>query len=152
MLTKLGFKLTTSGLTAGVATNWATGARPFPSYRQFLMPLQHTTFETIVTKGEIAHYEKKSAFVTMFLHLFNKSPPIHGDFSLFCQDISKGVCCRVVVCGKWLINFKQLYHLFWNWTSSLGGVFFKDFSCIAEQNGFNNLVGIKIILVKIFQI
>ena len=27
---------------------------PFPSYRHFLMPLQLTTFENIVTKGEIA--------------------------------------------------------------------------------------------------
>ena len=41
-----GFELTTPGLTARVVTDSATGTQ--------LLPMQQTTFENIVTKGEMA--------------------------------------------------------------------------------------------------
>ena len=39
--------------------------RPISIYRSFLMPLQLTTFENILTKGEIAH-DEHFPFATMF--------------------------------------------------------------------------------------
>ena len=42
---------------------------PF-SHRRLLVPLQHTTFENIVTKGEIAQNELFSLIIPSFLEIF----------------------------------------------------------------------------------
>ena len=51
----------------------------FPTHRHFLMPLQQTTFENIVAKGEIAHDEQflllqqcfqfNAIFICLFLEI-----------------------------------------------------------------------------------
>ena len=79
---------------------------PFPSYRRLQM---QATFENIVTKGEIAHYEQ-------FLHL-SQCFQLHAiiilsfyrDFSYFCLHVFKVVYCRFVVCGK---RIKYVYNIF----------------------------------------
>ena len=69
---------------------------PFPTYNHFVTPLQQTTFEDILTKGEVAQYEQFLLLPQCF-HLFLcKYTLIYKDF-LRCFQV---VCCWFPVCGK----------------------------------------------------
>ena len=49
------------------------GFKTFPTYKHFLVPLQETTFENIVVKGEIAHDEQFFLLPTMFSSFVNNN-------------------------------------------------------------------------------
>ena len=64
--------------------------QPFPSYRRILTHLKQTTFENIVTQGEIAQIQ-------------------YRDFPYFCLEVFKVVCYRFAACGKGLYNTSFIY-------------------------------------------
>ena len=71
-------------------------------------PYQHAayrlTFETIATKGQIAHPKHFYPFATMFSSLFNNL----FTFIVMCRIFDKFVCCRTAVLGKGLtLSHKQ---------------------------------------------
>ena len=76
----------------------------FPTYRLILTPLQQTTSEIIVTKGEIAQ------IVSMFSILFINYSFIYKDIQNICKGVFKVVCCRFVVCGKGLKGDQEDQH------------------------------------------
>ena len=84
----------------------------FPTYRRFLTPLQHTTFENIVTNREIAQY-KQFLYLSQCFQLFAL---IIQRFSWgFANMLSQVVCCRFAVCGKGLILiFDEIDNNKWN--------------------------------------
>ena len=83
----------------------------FSPYSCFLAPLQQTTFENIVAKGEIVI----SPFATMCLTLFNNYTIICRDNQCFRPDLFKVICCRFVMCGKRITCFKTYWSFFLHW-------------------------------------
>ena len=54
-------------------------------------------------KGKLLIMRAISLFATMFSKLINNYTFICKDFSYFCLDVFKVVCCRFILCGKGLI-------------------------------------------------
>ena len=64
--------------------------KPFPTYRQrFLMPMQQTTFENIVTKEEISQNEQFLPLPQCFQLLSVNIPSFIGIFYIFVYMFSK---------------------------------------------------------------
>ena len=85
-------------LVLGVRTG-----KPFLTFRCIYR--RQTSFENIVTKGEIAQNKQFLLFATMFSTLSSNFTFIYTcyrDFLYFCLDILKVVSCRVVVWRKGL--------------------------------------------------
>ena len=68
------------------------------------MPVQRTTFEINVAKGENAHNELFLEFDTLISTLLNNHTIIYGDFLYFTIDNFKVVCFRFSLCWNGLIT------------------------------------------------
>ena len=80
-----------------------TSPPPFFFTNETLMHLQHTAFENIVAKGEIAHDESFLLF-PQFVQLYSLNKPTFIAIVHYsCLDGDNIVCCRFVVCGKGLM-------------------------------------------------
>ena len=67
------------------------------------MCVQQTTFENIVTKGEIALNEQ-FLLLSQCFNFYSYYTYNHRDFPYFLVDFFKVFCCRFAVCGKGVIT------------------------------------------------
>ena len=94
---------------------------PFPTYRRILTHLQQTTFDKIVTKGEIAQNKQFLLLPQCFQLCPVIIPTLIEIFHIFLVDIFKVVCCRFVVWETF--NFKNIFKSCTNISLHEGGKF-----------------------------
>ena len=79
---------------------------PFPSYKRFLTPLQQTAFWKHSDKRSYFTKRAISPFATMFSTFSHRLSIQLLRYSIFCHNMFKVVCCRIVVWGKGLSIFR----------------------------------------------
>ena len=71
----------------------------FPTCRHIWLHWQQMTFENIATNWKLLMMTNFS-FASIFSTVFNYCTFICREFSYFCEDIFRVICCRFAVCGK----------------------------------------------------
>ena len=109
---------------------WVASCNRNPSQHvdAFWCSLQQMAFENIVKKVEIAHFS--FLLSPMFSTVFNYcSFKFRREFSKFCLNVFKVICCRFVVCGKGLSLHRFRWLLTWLTQTTFKNIIGKRSNC-----------------------